>query len=45
MWLQGTRKIGCMAHIEVKAFNLYPEYMIKRAVIDGLVEVKVKEKD
>ncbi len=29
MCLQGTRKIRCMAHIEVKAFNLYPEYMVK----------------
>ena len=26
--LQGTRKIGCHAHIKVKEFNLYPEYKI-----------------
>ena len=29
MWLQGTRKKGCMAHIEVKTFTLYPQYAIK----------------
>ena len=28
MWLQGTRKKGCMAHIEVKTFTLYPQYAI-----------------
>ena len=25
MWLQGTRKMGCMAHIEVKTFMLHTE--------------------
>ena len=28
MWLQGTRKKGCMAHIEVITFTLYPQYAI-----------------
>ena len=26
LWLQSTRKIGCNAHVEVKAFTLYPEF-------------------
>ena len=28
VWLQGTRKVGCMAHIEIKSFKLFPEYAI-----------------
>ena len=28
LWLQGSRKVGCGAHIEVKSFVLYPEYAI-----------------
>ena len=24
--LQGSRKIGCHAHIEIKGYTLYPEY-------------------
>ena len=39
MWLQGTRKMGCMAHIEVKIFTLYTEYAIsqekKRVFLNG----------
>ena len=31
IWLQGTRKMGCMAHIEVKTFTLYLEYAISES--------------
>ncbi len=39
MWLQVTRKIGCMAHVEVKAFNLYPEYLQKWMAMKYIAEV------
>jgi len=28
VYLQGTRKKGCRAHIEITQFNLYPEYSV-----------------
>ena len=28
LWLQGTRKLGCGAHIQTKSFVLYPEYAV-----------------
>ena len=28
LWLQGTRKLGCAAHIQIKSFVLYPEYAV-----------------
>ena len=36
MWLQGTRKIGCMAHVEVKTYVLYPQYAISKEEKEGL---------
>ena len=41
VWLQGTRKMGCMAHIEVKGFTLYPEYGINQCEKVGLSKWKV----
>ena len=42
VWLQGTRKMGCMAHIEVKGFTLYPEYGINQCEKVGLSKWKVQ---
>ena len=42
LWLQGTRKIGCKAHVEVKAFNLYPEYAVTKRETDGLSNWKLR---
>lgn len=41
MWLQGTRKKGCMAHIEVKTFTLYPHYAISEGEKEGLSKWKL----
>ena len=27
--MQGSRKIGCHAHIEIKGYTLYPEYALQ----------------
>ena len=32
VFLQGSRKNGCKAHINIVEFNLYPEYSIKQSV-------------
>ena len=42
MWLQGTRKKGCMAHIEVKTFTLYPHYAISEGEKEGLSKWKLR---
>lgn len=42
VWLQGTRKVGCMAHIEVKSFKLYPEYAISCGEKGGLSQWKLR---
>ena len=42
MWLQGTRKKGCMAHIEVKTFTLYPHYAISEHEKKGLSKWKLR---
>jgi hypothetical protein len=42
LWLQGTRKIGCKAHVEVKSFTLYPEFAITPAEREGLSKWKVR---
>ena len=31
VFLQGTRKKGCLAHIEIVQFNLYPQSSVKSA--------------
>ena len=28
LWLQGTRKLGCAAHIQIKSFVLYADYAV-----------------
>ena len=35
VWLQGTRKVGYMAHVEVKSFKLYPQYAIHSGEKNG----------
>ena len=42
LWLQGSRKVGCGAHVEVKSFILYPEYAISDAEKEGLSKWKLR---
>ena len=42
LWLQSTRKIGCNAHVEVKAFILYPEFAITQGEREGLSKWKLR---
>ena len=42
MWLQGTRKIGCAAHIEVKSYMLFPEYKITTTDDESLSTWKLR---
>ena len=42
LWLQGSRKIGCKAHVEVKSFALYPEYAVSDAEKEGLSKWKLR---
>ena len=42
MWLQGTRKKGCMAHIEIKTFTLYPHCAISEGEKQGLPKWKLR---
>ena len=42
LWLQSTRKIGCNAHVEVKAFTLYPEFAITQGEREGLSKWKLR---
>ena len=31
--VQGSRKLGCPAHIEIKVYELFPEYSISESVL------------
>ena len=42
VWLQGTRKIGCAAHIEVKSYMLFPEYTLSTTDDDSLSKWKLR---
>ena len=49
-FLQGTRKVGCFAHIECKTYTTFPEYKIKEDVssmsswkLRGLKEDKMRQ--
>ena len=42
LWLQSTRKIGCNAHVEVKAFTLYPEFAISQGERESLSKWKLR---
>ena len=42
LWLQGSRKVGCAAHVEVKSFVLYPEYAVSTAEKEGLSKWKLR---
>lgn len=34
--LQGTRKTGCCAHIEITRYTLYPDYQVTKQEKEGL---------
>ena len=34
--LQGTRRIECQAHVEVKSFTLYPDFAVSKDEKEGL---------
>ena len=40
--LQGTRKIGCCAHIEIIQYTLYPDYQITKQEKEGLSSWKLR---
>ena len=42
LWLQGSQKVGCGAHVEVKSFALYPEYVVSDAEKEGLSKWKLR---
>ena len=42
LWLQSSRKVGCKASVEVKAFVLYPEFTIGKGEWDGLSQWKLR---
>ena len=42
LWLQGTRKSGCNAHVEIKAFTLYPDFAITPGESEGLSKWKLR---
>ena len=35
LWLQGTRKIECQAHVEVRSFTLYPDFALSKDEKEG----------
>ena len=41
LWLQGTRKIECQAHVEVKSFTLYPDFALSKDEKEGSLKVEV----
>ena len=43
--LQGTRKIGCLAKINIKKYVLYPEYKIKKDLSATTREMKQRKQD
>ena len=42
MYLQGTRKKGCAAHIQILEFNLYPEYSVDDLLSEDMVPKQVR---
>ena len=43
--LQGTRKIGCQAHVVVRTITLYPDFQLSEAEAADLGQWKPKEKE
>lgn len=41
---QGTRKIGCKAHITVRTITIYPDFQLSEQEICGLGPWNLKEK-
>ena len=42
VYLQGTRKKGCAAHIQILQFNLYPEYSVDDLLSEDMVPKQVR---
>ena len=42
VYLQGTRKKGCAAHIQILEFNLYPEYSVDDLLSEDMVPKQVR---
>ena len=43
VYLQGSRKKGCKAHINIVEFNLYPEYSIKQSISSGISQNQIRK--
>ena len=43
VYLQGTRKKGCQAHIEITQFNLYPEYSVHSLMSPKLSQKRARK--
>lgn len=43
VWLQGTRKIGCSAHIVTIKYTLYPDYQISNEDKVGISNYKLHQ--
>ena len=43
MYLQGSRKKGCKAHINIVEFNLHPEYSIKQSISSGVSQNQIQK--
>lgn len=43
--LQGTRKIGCLARINIKKYTLYPEYKVNEDTGGTTREIKQRKQD
>ena len=42
VFLQGTRKKGCQAHIDIMEFKVYPQYSVKSMITPDLSQKKVR---
>ena len=43
IYLQGTRKKGCPAHIEITQFDLYPEYSVHSHMCTNISQKQARE--
>ena len=43
--LQGTRKIGCLARVNIKKYALYPEYKVNDDTVGTMREIKQRKQD
>ena len=42
IYLQGSRKKGCLAHIKIKEFNVYPDYSVNSQVSPSLSKKQIR---